>query len=285
MDETHNKIFLINKNYRYSLKIYLTVSLGIFFFILFFQPFDIHLQDFNNLLLFIAGLGTIVFLLLCLFNIILPWYFPKIMSGVKHESTSVLLVNLLICIITSLAFVFYLRYVGHVAMSMFIVFKIFLVCVTPIAILMIIAENQSIKHQLYTLREKNIKLSLLIEDDNKQPADIIQFFSDNKSENFTLSTNDILLIKSAENYVEIVHKEMESSKRKLIRTTLKNIEEHLKKYPQFTRCHRTCIVNTKYVLELTKNYQGYKLKVHNYYEEVPVSRQYLLNVREALGTF
>ena len=284
MDFPPNKIFLINKDYRYSLKVYLAISLAMFFFILFFQPFDLHKLDFNNLLLFIAGLGTIVFLILCLFNIILPWYFPEILSGMKHEGISILLVNILTCVIISLAYVFYLRYVGQVMLSMFIVFKIFLVCVTPIAILMIIAENKSIKHQLYLLREKNIELGLLMEEDTKQQSEIIQFISDNKSENISISASELLLIKSAENYVEIVCKEEENSKRRLIRTTLKSIEEQLKGYPQFTRCHRTCIVNTRYVLELTKNYQGYKLKVHNYYEEVPVSRQYLLNVREALGT-
>lgn len=280
-----NKIFLVNKDYSYSLKVYLAISLGMFFFILFFQPFELHLLDFNNLLLFIAGLGSIVFFIFCLFNIILPWYFPKILSGLKHERISTLIVNILICITISLAFVFYLRYVGNVVLSMFIVFRIFLVCVAPIAILMIVTENKYIKNQLYILREKNIELSLLMEEDEKQSSEIIQFISDNKSENINLSTSDLLLIKSAENYVEIVYKEKESSKRRLIRTTLKNIEEQLKKYPEFTRCHRTCIVNTKFVLELTKNYQGYRLKVHNYFEEVPVSRQYLLNVREALGTY
>jgi DNA-binding LytR/AlgR family response regulator len=92
-----------------------------------------------------------------------------------------------------------------------------------------------------------------------------------------------LLIKSAENYVEIVYKDNENNKQRLIRTTLRNIEEQLRKYPEFVRCHRTCVVNTKYILKLSSSYQGHKLKIIDYNDEIPVSRQYLMDVRKVLG--
>ena len=60
------------------------------------------------------------------------------------------------------------------------------------------------------------------------------------------------------------------------------VEEQLKKHPEFIRCHRTTIINTKYILKLVSGYQGYRLIIHEYDKEVPVSRQYLLRVKEIL---
>lgn len=148
---------------------------------------------------------------------------------------------------------------------------------------MLVIENKSLKQQIDSLRESNIKLKLTVHENTSNQTEIIQFISDNKSDKIDLLPGDILLIKSAENYVEIIYKDNENNKQKLIRTTLRNVEEQLRKYPEFIRCHRTCIVNTKYILKLTTGYQGHRLKIMDYIEEIPVSRQYLIDVRKAIG--
>ena len=92
------------------------------------------------------------------------------------------------------------------------------------------------------------------------------------------------MIKSADNYVEIFYKENEKIQQKLIRNTLKNIENQLKKYSYFIRCHRSCIINKIYVHDFTHNYSGYRLKLSGYNEDIPVSRQYLNTVKDAITT-
>lgn len=281
--EFSNKLFLINRDLKFSLKVYLEISIGIFFFILFFSPFELNHLDFNNQLLFIAGCSGITFLFLSLFYILIPWIFPKLLTSVVHEKRIFVLINIFLCIISSTAYAFYIRYVGGVSLSMFLEFKIVLICLVPIITLALVIENKSLKDQIDSLRESNIKLKMMTQDNTGINMEIIQFISDNKSDKIDLFAGDILLIKSAENYVEIVYKDNESNKQKLIRTTLRNIEEQLRKYPEFVRCHRTCIINTKYILKLSSSYQGHRLKIVNYDQEVPVSRQYLLDVRKALG--
>jgi DNA-binding LytR/AlgR family response regulator len=281
--EFSNKLFLINRDLKFSLQVYLEISLGIFFFILFFRPFELNHLDFNNQLLFIAGCSAITFLMLSLFYILLPWIFPKLLISAFHGKRIFILINILLCIMSSTAYAFYIRYVGGVSLSMFLVFKIVLICLVPIVTLALVIENRSLKQQIDSLRENSIKLKMMTKENTGNQTEVIQFISDNKSDKIDLLPMDILLIKSAENYVEIVYKESENNKQKLIRTTLKNIEEQLRKYPEFIRCHRTCIVNTKYILKLSSSYQGYKLKIMNYDQEIPVSRQYLLDVRKALG--
>jgi hypothetical protein len=281
--EFSNKLFLINRDLKFSLQVYLEISIGIYFFILFFCPFELNHLDFNNQLLFIAGCSAITFLLLCMFYVLLPWIFPKLLTSAVHEKRLLTLINILLCIISSTAYAFYIRYVGGVSLSMYLMFKIVLICLVPIITLILVIENKSLKHQIDSLREVNIKLEMITQENKGNQTEIIQFISDSKSDKIDLLQGDILLIKSAENYVDIVYKDNENNKQKLIRTTLKNIEEQLRKYPEFVRCHRTCIVNKKYILKLTSDYKGYRLRIMNYDEEIPVSRQYLMDVRKALG--
>src|SRR4030042_3820429 len=275
--ELSNKLFLINRDLKFSLKVYFEISLGIFFFILFFRPFELNHLDFNNQLLFIAGCSAITFLMLCLFYVMIPWIFPKLLTSAVHEKRLFVLINILVCIISSTAYAFYIHYVGGISLSMYLVFKIVLICLVPIITLALVIENKSLKHQIDSLRESNIKLKMIVNENTGNHGEIIQFISDNKSDKIDLLPGDILMIKSAENYVEIVYKVGENNKQKLIRTTLKNIEVQLRKYPEFVRCHRTCIVNIKYILKLNSNYQGHKLKIMDYSEEIPVSRQYLMD--------
>ena len=93
-----------------------------------------------------------------------------------------------------------------------------------------------------------------------------------------------MLIKSADNYIEILYKDNEKLQLRLIRNTLKNIEAQLKKYSEFIRCHRTYIINKKFVLDFTRGYTGYRLRLTGYNEQIPVSRQYLLMVKDAIAT-
>ncbi len=65
--------------------------------------------------------------------------------------------------------------------------------------------------------------------------------------------------------------------------TLKNIETQLVNHKNFIRSHRTSIVNVLYVEGLAKTNNGYSLKMSCFDEEMPVSRQFLMQVKEAVS--
>ncbi len=282
MFELSNKLYLINKDFNYSLRVYFWTCLGIYFFILFFQPFILNYQDLNNQLLYISGFSIITYISLVLFFIVLPWIFPSLLTPMKHETRVFVLINSLAWLFCSTGFVFYMRYVGKIDMTLYLVFKTGLLCMVPIVILAIIRENESLRNQVLYLRESNVKLNLMANGRPSESTEKICFISDNKSESIELYPQEVLLIKSADNYVEIFYLQDNSLKQKLIRTTLKGLESQLKTHGEFLRCHRTCIVNTRYTVKLTRGYSGYGLKMHGYEKEVPVSRQYLLAVRDIL---
>ncbi|MCF8347119.1 MAG: LytTR family transcriptional regulator DNA-binding domain-containing protein, partial [Bacteroidales bacterium] len=52
--------------------------------------------------------------------------------------------------------------------------------------------------------------------------------------------------------------------------------------PEFIRCHRTSIVNSSYILNMTNSYKGHRLQMLDIEEEIPVSRQYILGIKDVL---
>ncbi|NJK87268.1 MAG: LytTR family transcriptional regulator [Bacteroidales bacterium] len=265
-----------------QLQMYFAISLGLFLFVLFFQPFGLIREDVNENLLFIAGLGGIVFLFSWLFRIFIPGFFPAFRKVKILNTGSEVIIYALIWIFSSVAWVFYIRYVGPLQMTMFLVFKMVLVCLLPIVVLRIKDEHHALNEFIQALIEKNSRLVSSIP--NEKPTAVETFTSDNKSDILKLQVNDLILVKSANNYVEILYRDKDVVHQKLLRNTLKNIENQLCKYPEFIRCHRTYIVNKQYVQDFSKGYSGYHIKMNDCKEEIPVSRQYLLSVKEAITT-
>lgn len=264
-----------------KLRLFLSISFGVFLFILFFQPFPLIRFDFNNSLLFFGGFGAIIFLVLMLVHSAQHYIFQYNDPEINEKSLSITyLRGITMMILSSLSFAFYLRYVGYVNISFYIVFKIVFICLTPPVILRIYEVYGKLKQVNEDLTAQK---SVMQEQVHKYEANSlnqsITFESDNNSENLTLMIADIVFFKSADNYVEIVFKEGDRIIKKLIRNTLRNIEHQIKPYTNFVRCHRTCIVNILNIEKLNKGANNHWLAIRDYPEEIPVSRQYLLRLK------
>ena len=59
-----------------------------------------------------------------------------------------------------------------------------------------------------------------------------------------------------------------------MRVTLTKIIENLKEYPNIIRCHKSYIINSDYVLDISGNARGYLLKIKFISINVPVSRSF-----------
>jgi DNA-binding LytR/AlgR family response regulator len=265
-----------------ELGLFLSIGFGVFLFVLFFQPFPFAVQDFNNRLLIVAGLGGIIFFFMVVVRTLLPWLINR--DPEKKEPLFPTFFNgFLLLVLSSVAFVFYIRYVGFVGITFHITFKAIIICLTPPIILSLYDTFSGLKiyNDLLITEKKIIQKQIeKYEDDLLNKS--IEFVSENISENLTLLAGEVAYIKSADNYVEIVYSEGDLFKKKLLRNTLKNIETHLKPYTNFVRCHRICIVNVHFIGKLNKNSNNHWLTIKGYDEELPVSRQYLLKVKESL---
>ena len=278
----NNPINQILNSFKNELSRLLFICFGVFLFILFFQPFPLEMLDYNNRLLYVTGFGVITFLLACIIFILIPLLIPKWFKISEWESGPPFILNLLLLASTSAAFAFFIRYVGMVSLTFYIMFKVVLVCLLPLIILIILYKNKSLERGISILKEQNKNYILKIREYEKIGEDEeIEIISDNKSDNLTLKYKDIISIKSADNYIEIYYLESDLVEKKLIRNTLKNIESQLANQRSFIRCHRTRIINVMYIDELVRTYNGYSLKMSCFEEEIPVSRQYLMQVKEA----
>jgi hypothetical protein len=224
------------------LGLYGSLNLAVFLFIVFFQPFPVEFSDSNNSLIFTAGFGAIVLVLLYVSYLI----FRELIRRQENEMLTYFH-GFTLLILCSVAFAFYLRYVGQVKITFPIISKVVLIClVPPLSLRVFELRNE--------YRQSNIRLSL----------------------------SDIVVDRSADNYVEILFSENNVLKKKLVRNTLNHVEQQLKPFTVFIRCHRTCIVNVDHIGSVNRKINSTWLTIRNLDEQIPVSRQYLLKVKDAL---
>ncbi len=90
-----------------------------------------------------------------------------------------------------------------------------------------------------------------------------------KVDNLEIDFDHLLFAKSEGNYLEIYLQDKNPNKM-LVRFTLKELEVLLSTYPNIIKTHRSYLVNSNYIENITGNAQGYQLHLKNYV--VPVSR-------------
>lgn len=276
-----NKKYPFNDNLKINTRSIFSVSLGIFLFLLFFQPFTLRNPDFNNRLIILATFGAITLVLLSIFRLVIPSIFTKAFSEDRWTVGKEILIDFIFVIFNSVSFSFFARFVGKIPITFHTEIIIVIISIAAAAVLVVI-------NQLYLLRRLVEKLQSgyypeeeTTETTNEIPTEI-EFESENKSESFHLFTEQLILIKSASNYVEIIYKQNEKVHKKLIRNTMQNAEKLTNSFPQMVRCHRTCIVNKNYIQKTERGSDGLVLHLFDYPQEIPVSRQYTLKVKEAL---
>ena len=265
-----------------DLTLFLSIGFGVFLFVLFFQPFPLERFDFNNRMLFFAGLGAIVFVFMVLIRVVFPWLIRKYEHSTREITFYSFLSGLAMMLLSSVSFAFYLYYVGSVEISFFNMFKVVLICTAPPLALRLYDANIALKIRNEALvEEKETMLKQMEAYEDTELDKTITFVSESSTENLNLPAASVVFIQSADNYVEIVYREADQFKKKLIRNTLKNVEHQLKPYTGFIRCHRMFIVNTYHIEKLNKNFNTHWLSIKGYQNKIPVSRQYLLKFKEA----
>ncbi len=280
MKEKWNQMLcLINQ----KLFLFLGISLGIVLFVMVFDPFHVEQLDFENRILFASGFGLIIFLIVFFIGIAHPSFIGKAIEEEKYPELRLGIRNLLIWFLSALSISFYLNFLKTVSLTSYDVYKIALICLLPPVII-------GIYEKMLELREKNEALLLSEEILKKQISnleqnesrELIDFYSENRSEKFSLQSSDILFIKSADNYAEIHYTEGDQLKKRLIRNTLKNLELQLEAFPNFIRCHRISIVNLHKIEKLVANCNTHALIIKGLEEKLPVSRSYFLKVKDSL---
>jgi DNA-binding LytR/AlgR family response regulator len=117
----------------------------------------------------------------------------------------------------------------------------------------------------------DLKTANLPAPDSEAPLEI-HFPLENGQEAFDLPLGSFLYAEAADNYVKLYYVTQGKPTQKMIRSTLKRLEEAFRGHDRIYRCHRTYIVNLEKVIHINGNAQGYKLHLDGAQTPIPVSR-------------
>jgi DNA-binding LytR/AlgR family response regulator len=99
---------------------------------------------------------------------------------------------------------------------------------------------------------------------------IVAIKTDTKEE-LIINLKNLLYIEAQENYSKVVWKDNDDLTEKLLRVTLKKIEDQIAD-DTILRCHRSFIINSKAKYSILGNSNGYQLKSKLFKHTIPISR-------------
>ncbi len=137
----------------------------------------------------------------------------------------------------------------------------------------------------FAWQEKSKKLEELSKTDSPKgmPKRMINFHDEKGTLRFSVFSENLLYIESADNYITVYYLNKGGLSRFLVRTSMKNMEKNLSDY-NIIRCHRSFMVNIDKVRILRKEKDGLHLELDlDKPFDLPVSKTYVNNVLEAFS--
>lgn len=260
-----NKDFnLLDKNSNRYLLIIIVLTFSIFFLNV-FEPF--------NIARWFSDSGIIRFLRLSSYGVVVAFVylftqFPlrKLFNQQKFKIKTYILWLILEIVLISLVYIFlYGNPLGNFVNDLLFSIKYTLLGIIlpyTFAILIIYYKNQGAE-----IKQLQLKIS--------QPAEErLTFFKDENGKiKFSVLAKDLLLLESTDNYVSVFYILNNKVQRKLLRNTLKNLEEMFKDSSTI-RCHRSFVVNSQNIEFMQKEGKKLNLKVKLLDRTIPVSQKY-----------
>ncbi len=252
-------------------------GLFIYLFLLLFQPFGI--RDVKlSLALYALGYGMITSVVMYTTYTLLPILSPSLF----HPDNWTVLKNILLGIwimswIAILNF-FYTSYMSGLALDpsllAFFLLGTLAIGAFPLTILIFVTELYLTGKHEKTAADVNAQMHPIEHVSPPGERQSIEISGSTGGDYLKLFEDELLFIKSEDNYCSIHFILDNNVNSKLIRVTLKNIESQLKTRSQYIRCHRSYIINKDRVAAINGNARAYYLQLNNIQEKIPVSRSF-----------
>lgn len=126
------------------------------------------------------------------------------------------------------------------------------------------------------LRYRDVRRSVLGSADESQPSHIL-LKGKNKGDSIELSQEDLLFLRSSDNYVMVHFLSDGLRKKRLLRSTLSEISNQLTE--DFVKVHRSYIINRHKVIDIEGNVTNTRLTLSEISDKIPVSRAHVDKVR------
>jgi len=251
-----NKPYPFNSDLKHNAKIILFISAGVLVYILFFLPIDISAFTEKEITYLIGGMTVSTFIMLSMNLIVFPSLIPKMFDNSRWTIKKEIIWNAWTLI--SISAIYYLLYAfvyGVVLIRFIDIAQFVFLGLIPVSALIISNYNRLLRTNLKMARQLTTKLA-----ENKQLKDrLVDFESEYKKDNLIVRADLVIMIKSADNYLEVFYKKDGLVKNRLIRSSLSKMETLLKDFNFMFKCHRSYIINIHHIAEIQGHPQGYKV--------------------------
>ncbi len=245
-----------NEDLRQNVKLVFFISLGVMGFLALFKPINFAPFTNNEIVYLVGGTSLTTFLVLIFNIIILPSLFPKLFFHKNKSFTRDLFWNIWILISLSLAnLLLFFKLFGLQFISFDVVTQISLLGLIPLTVLVITNHFRSLRAQVR--HEKALNKTLI--ESQKVEEKFVQFESDYKNDCLIIKPDALILIKSADNYIDVYYHSEGEVKNRMIRSSLVKAEMLFENYDYILRTQRSYIVNIKKIKEIQNVSDGYKL--------------------------
>ena len=251
-----NKPYPFNDDLRHNAKMIFFISAGILIFLLIYQPIDVSTLSNKELFFIVFGLAASTFLVLSLNLIVLPSLFPKLFNSKKWDIKREIIWNIWILLaISSSYLIFYTELFDVISITLNDIGKLLLLGFIPVGIIITINQDRLLRSHLKSAQQLTQKLI----ESKQQKEKLIHFESEYKNDELIIKPESLVLIKSANNYIEVYYESDGSVKKQMIRSSLAKAEQTLLEYEFMFKCHRSFIVNINHISEIQGTSQGYAL--------------------------
>ena len=264
-----------------SLVIAVLSGLFVALFLIYFEPFNFHLNTNENKVFQLSFFGCITTFVLLFFLYVFPLLLPNLFSDKNWKVGYQMIYNMLILIVIAIFNSTYSNYINSFAFTWYnywlILSRTCILGVFPIVFITFLDYHLKVKSNL-NLASNILKNKKEFLKDSKEATH--QISTDLKNETFSFIENDFNYAIADANYTDIFFLDENILKKVTYRITLFSFETQLKKASSLMRCHRSYVVNLKKVKNISGNAQGLKLELINQSEIIPVSRNYIPIVKQ-----
>lgn len=278
-----NKLFpYLKQPYSQQLKSWemiLGASLLVFFLLSAFQPFGLSTIQQHKLPILIGYMlvtATCLSIKIYLFPLIWKNFYNEKKWTIGKEIFSMMQTVIFITFGNCLYSSFFL--LGHLSLLSvtFYLIATFLIAIFPITFLHFLHQNRLLSNSLKDIAALNKQISHSYKE--MPPSESVTL-EGNSKDAITLQIYQLQYLEANGNYVNIHYYENNCIKKKMLRTTIKQLEECLEPFSSIIRCHRAFIINTNAIKQIRGNSQGYHLLFEGDEKEIPISRAYIKQVK------
>lgn len=258
-----------------------TVAALVYFILDSFQPFGISEIN-KGKLVFIFGYSFIIFIVMMLTSLTLPLVFQKFFDPARWNIGKYLIHVSIDYFIISVCSWYYTISAGHGFIEIrdftSYLWVTFVVSLFPVLIVVYFYERilYARKAKQADFFSNTLSRFIFVK---KTGQEALLTFSE-KSGNLVIASNDFICAIANGNYSQIYYLQSEVVQKALIRITLTRLIEMSKTDPMVVRCHKSAVVNLRYIEKVGGNARNYYLKLKHTDLRIDVSRQIQSEVME-----